>query len=111
MTSPLLLTQGIDTGYAWPIVDEDGQPADLTGWTVKAQVRERESAEAPLLFDFTTAIINHAAVISWTAAESLAWRWGRGYYDVLLVDPQGVPAQVIAQGQVTVDPVVTRIGG
>lgn len=39
----MITLTGIDSGYAWPITDADGQPADLTGWTVLAQVREKES--------------------------------------------------------------------
>lgn len=107
----LTLTQGIDSGYAWPITDADGQPADLTGWTAIAQVRERESPTSPLLHEFTAAVDVAASrvTVSWTAEESLAWTaWSVGFFDVVLVDPDGRPVQVLAQGDVKVDRVVSH---
>ncbi len=41
--SSLTLTQGIDSGYGWPMVDGDGGAAALTGYSVLAQVRATES--------------------------------------------------------------------
>lgn len=106
----LTLTQGIDSGYAWPITDTDGQPADLTGWTVLAQVREKESPTSPLLHEFTAAVDVAASrvTVSWTAEESLAWTWWTGCFDVILVDAGGRPVQILVQGQALVDRVVSH---
>ena len=106
----LVLQQGIDSGYAWPITDADGQPADLTGWTAIAQVRERESPTSPLLHEFTAAVDVAASrvTVSWTAEESLAWTWWQGSFDVILVDDAGRPVQVLAQGTAVVDRAVSH---
>ena len=103
----LILQQGIDAGYAWPILDGD-QPADLTGWTVLAQVRTREEPSAPLLWEFTTSITPGQVAITWTAEESLTWAWAAGFADVVLVTPEGRPVQVVWAGAVRVDRVVSH---
>lgn len=108
MTTSLVLQQGIASGYAWQIVDGDGQPADLTGWTVASQVRRSEDPGSALLHEFTASIVGSSVTIQWTAAESLLWTFTSGSYDVVLIDPDGVPRQVIAQGLVSVDRVVTH---
>ena len=46
---PLILQQGISSGYAWPIVDADNQPADLTGWGARCPIRPHEAPTSPLL--------------------------------------------------------------
>lgn len=103
----LILSQGIDAGYAWPILDGD-QPADLTGWTVLAQVRTRAEPAAPLLWEFTTAVSAGQVAITWTAEESLAWTWTCGFGDVVLVNPSGRPVQIVWAGSLLVDRVVSH---
>lgn len=106
----LTLRQGVDAGYFWPIVDAAGAPLDLTGWSAIAQVREAEAPTAPLLHEFTTGVLADPprVTISWTAEESLAWAWRSGYFDVVLVSPDGRPVQVVAQGVALVDRVVSH---
>ena len=107
----LVLRQGIDAGYFWPIVDAAGAPFDLTGWSVIAQVRTAEAPDAPLLHAFTTGVLADpapAVTISWTAEESLAWAWRSGYFDVILVSPEGRPVRVVSQGIALVDKVVSH---
>lgn len=106
----LVLQQGITTGYAWPIVDAAGQPADLTGWTAACQVREREAPTATLLATLTATIEASTVIVRWTAEESLAWTWRLGWSDVLLIDPDGTPRVVVWQGSALVDKVVTVHG-
>ena len=107
---PLTLQQGIATGYAWPIVDATGQPADLTGWTAECQVRQGEAPTATLLATLTSTVEGSTVVVQWTAEESLAWEWSLARSDVLLIDPGGVPRLVVWQGSVLVDKVVTVRG-
>ena len=106
----LTLRQGVDAGYFWPIVDAAGQPFDLTGWSVIAQVRTAEGPTATLLHEFTTGVLSDPprVTVSWTAEESLAWAWKSGFFDVVLVSPEGRPVQVVSQGAVTVDRVVSH---
>lgn len=109
MGTELILQQGVASGYAWPIVDAAGQPADLTGWSAASQVRDQERPTGTLLHEFTAAIVDSTVTITWTAAESLAWTFSFGFWDVLLIDPEGVPRQIVAQGTVSVDRAVTSV--
>ena len=104
----LTLAQGIDSGYAWPIVGADNQPADLTGWAAACQIRQHEAPTSPLLTTLAAAVVGSAVVVSWTAEQSLAWEWNFGAMDVLLTNPDGRPVQIVWQGQVHVDQVVTH---
>lgn len=103
----LILQQGISSGYAWPIVTGAGAPADLTGYTARAQVRERESVTSTLLHTFAASVVGSSVVIRWTDAESLLWAWTSGFYDVLLINPSGVSTQIVSEGSVIVNRVVT----
>jgi hypothetical protein len=47
--------------------------------------------------------------VQWTAEQSLAWNFTSGRGDVILINPAGRPVQVIWQGTVSVDPVVTDV--
>lgn len=107
--STLVMPQGITIGFRYPLVDADGLPADATGWSEKCQIREAEDPHAELLFEPLTYIDNEGGVvIEYTAAQSLGWLWDRGFYDIILIDPQGVPRQILDSGKVRVDRVVTN---
>ena len=110
MTSALTLTQGVSTGYAWPIVDPAGTPADLTGYTARCQVRERDGVSSALLATLTAAVVGSSVTVSWTDTESRAWTWQYGYMDVVLRDADGDGRTIVWQGTVKVDPVVTDRG-
>jgi len=106
--SSLTLTQGIDSGYAWPMVDGDGGAATLTGYSVLAQVRATESPTGTKLADLTAAIDGSSVTVTWTAEESLAWTWTYGWADVVLIDADSRPVQIVWQGTVGIDLVVSH---
>jgi len=106
----ITIPQGTSWGIAWPILD-DGEPADLTGWTVLAQVRETaESAE--VLHEWGTlranATVSGGQVTLYVQpTDSATWTWRRGVYDVELTAPDGTVYR-ISEGPVYVSPEVTR---
>ena len=106
--------QGITTGFYWPLVDpETGvAPASIDGLTAKMQVRAEESPTGALLFEPLTQVRTVgdvvAVTVEWTAAQSLLWGWQDGFSDVILYS-DGEPIQVLWQGSVMVDPVVTNV--
>lgn len=110
----LLIEQGSSFRVLWPILDQDGEQANLTGYTVKAQVRE--SVGSPnVLYEWSTQEANAGVdgtgvFLIVTPAESTAWTWTRGVYDVEITAPVDQDSTVyrIAQGYVTVSPEVTR---
>ncbi len=107
----LVIQQGTSWAISWPITDESGEPLDLSGFTVRAQVRASKEA-GDVLHEFSTEAGNAAAeqssvTLSLSPAVSSAWSWRNGVYDVELTDPSGRVAR-IAEGSVVVSPEVTR---
>lgn len=111
MAQQLIVLQGTTWGIAWPITDTAGQPVDVTGWAVLAQVRHRPDSDTVLhewSTELGTAVADEGGVtLTVAAAESSGWQWQFGVYDVELTDPGGRVAR-IAQGVIRVDPEVTR---
>ncbi len=117
--SNLTLTQGITGGYSWPIVTQTGDPADLTGYTARCQVRESEHPAAGLLAELTAdavtvrvedVVVRSAVTVTWTDIESRTWDWSYGYMDVILRDADGDGRVIVWQGTVAVDLAVTERG-
>lgn len=107
----LIIDQGTTWAMMWPIVDTDGNPIDVTGWTVQAQIRPSVTSNE-VYHEWTTEAGNAtteqgAVVLSVSAPESTGWNWRSAVYDVELTDPQGRVAR-IAEGNVTVSAEVTR---
>lgn len=107
----LTIQQGTTQSFLWPIVDANGDPVNVTGWSVRAQVRATVAAEA-VLHEWSSTLANvtlgpDGVVLHSTPAVSLAWTWTRGVYNVLLTDLTGNVYE-IAQGSITVDPSITR---
>lgn len=108
--TPLSYRKGTSQGFAWPIT-QAGAPVDLTGWTVRAQIREHKDA-ATALYEFTTAnggaTVTGSQVAIWlTPTISAAWTFREAVYDVLLTDPTG-KAMLVAEGLFTLRAGVTR---
>ena len=98
----------IDQGTTWSYgvaVKVDGVPIDQT-WTATAQVRANSGA-AGILHTFTTAIVEGGIIIlSVTPAESSAWVWRDGIYDLEI--SKGLVTTRVSQGNVLVNGEVTR---
>ena len=104
------IEQGSDWAYQWP-VNDGGTPLDLTGWTVRGQVRSRHSSP-DVLHEWSTTLGNATVAsgsftLSVAASASSAWTWKKGVYDIELVSPEGTVYRVL-QGEIEVDPEVTR---
>jgi hypothetical protein len=107
----LTIIQGATFSVAWPITDANGQPIDMTDWTIRSQIRAA-IASPVVLHEFSTALGNATidagrVVITVRPIESTAWTWRRGVYDVELTDLLGRVAR-ISEGHVKVSPEVTR---
>ncbi len=99
----LSIPQGTTWAQSWQITGYD-----LTGttWTARSQVR-RSPGDASVLHEFTAAIADDIVTLTVTPAESTAWTWHSGVYDVEIESAAGVVLRV-AQGSVRVDREVTR---
>jgi hypothetical protein len=111
----LVLKQG--TGRPIRIANvKDSNGVLITNWTgysVKAQVRERVESAA-VLYEWTSQGVTPNVsfdgsdiVLEVDAAVTSAWTWLKGRYDVELTNPAGIPDR-IAEGHLTISRETTR---
>lgn len=110
-TDRLTIPQGTSWEVRWPILNSSGVPADLTGWSPRAQARVKVTA-AEILHEWsvalaTIAIIDSAVAMMVTPETSSAWDWRSAVFDVELAHTDGRVIR-ITQGFIKVDPEVTR---
>jgi hypothetical protein len=86
----LYVKQGADFTVEWPLFEPDGTtPLDVSGWTVRGQVRSYVEATDPLYeLPFTLATGLATLTIPAAAASDL-WNWTRVPWDAELEDPSG----------------------
>jgi hypothetical protein len=130
LREPLIIPQGKSwTGPVWALLDHDGAAVDLTGLSVRSQVRE-SVGDPTVLHEWTTergnvevstatvsTIVDGVATDVLTAAvalrvhpvESAAWEWRTGVYDVEVHDStSAVVWSVVRPSPVRVEAEVTR---
>lgn len=105
----LIIDQGVDGRIEWPVTDEDKLPVDLSDWTVQMQVRNIRNV---VVHEWSTEdgnVETGLGVISvfWSSAESAAWDWDEGYYNLEVTDPEGRVAR-IKEGFISVSREITR---
>lgn len=96
------------------LTTSSGDPIDLTGYTVKAQVRETPGSET-VLAEWSTANgrlaiplpETGAIVFEIPAVETSGYTWAEGVWDMELTAPNGRVERLLS-GRVYVDPEVTR---
>lgn len=109
--SILTIPQGTTWAAQWPVEDSEGVPVDVTGWTVRAQVRATIMSDF-VLHEWSTTAGNAEAgsgvvAIRVTPNESYVWAWRHGYFDVMLTSPDGERIKLDG-GTIMVDAAVTR---
>jgi len=101
----LRIKQGTTWSRSWPIT-QDGLPVNFTGWSARGQVRATAESEI-VLHEWIGELADSTLTISHDPADSAAWEWRTGVYDIELTDPDGRVAR-IAEGRVMIIPEVTR---
>lgn len=108
------IPQGAAWSRVWNITDGNGNPLNVTGWAVRAQIRY--SHNDAVLFEWSSAggagigsavASGTTATISLTGAESPSWAFTSAEYDVILTDTNGVPTRIV-EGEVTISPSITH---
>ena len=87
----------------------NGQPLNLTGYTVASQMRK--SYQSSVAYSFTASIYSAAngkVRLQLTDGQSAAIPAGRWLYDVEITSPSGATTRVV-EGIVTVNPQITQI--
>lgn len=106
---PLEIRRGREFSEPFGFVNDDDSAMDLTGYTVKAQVRDRQAIDGNLIIEFTVRIddpLTGEVYLELTDAETSAITARRGFYDLLLIDAAGkdetyVEGVVAFKGSVT----------
>ena len=106
--SNIFIDQGATFTTTVTVTDSNGDAVNLSGYSVAAQIRKTFlSSSAPA---FTASISNASSgeiTISLTDTQTTALEAGRFVYDVLITASGGTKTRVV-EGQVTVNPSVTR---
>lgn len=113
--SVLTIQADTDKSYAIPILDADGNPQDMTGWSARAQVRANKwFRDLPVLFEWNTSLDSPNATLTEgqlllkvTPEDSAEWTWWAGDCDIELVDPSGRVARLMPY-EIVVVPAVTH---
>lgn len=107
----LTIEQGTTWTRGWSVVvSYDGvtfEPIDAT-WSARGQVRL--TVNSPTVLHEFAALVDAAGnvMISVSAAESTAWAWVSGVYDVEIENSDASVTLRVAQGSVSVSREVTR---
>tara|TARA_B100001939_G_scaffold2589_1_gene2452 strand:+ start:710 stop:1042 length:333 start_codon:yes stop_codon:yes gene_type:complete len=106
--SNIFIDQGADFTTTVTVTDSNGDAVSLAGYSAAAQIRKSYSSSTST--DFTTSISNASGgeiTITLSDTQTAALEAGRYLYDVLITASGGDKTRVV-EGQVTVNPSVTR---
>ena len=106
--SNIFIDQGADFTTTVTVTDSSDSAVNLTGFSVAAQIRKTFLSSSATAF--TASISNASAgeiTISLTDSQTTSLEAGRYVYDVLITASGGTKTRVV-EGQVTVNPSVTR---
>ena len=106
--SNIFIDQGADFTTTVTVTDSNGDAVSLVGYSALAQIRKSYSSSTST--DFTTSISNASGgeiTITLSDTQTAALEAGRYLYDVLITASGGDKTRVV-EGQVTVNPSVTR---
>jgi hypothetical protein len=108
----LTIDQGTTYSLSITVSDANANPLDLTGYTLRAQMRKSYGATSYTAFTVTAAAdpTTGELTISLTAVQTSALKAGRYVYDIEIVSPvvDGSVVTRVLEGIITVTPEVTR---
>lgn len=107
--SNLFVDAGANYSNIITVAATNGQPLNLTGYSVASQMRK--SYQSSQAFNFTASIYDAATGkvrLQLTPTQSEAIPAGRWLYDVEITSPSGNKTRVV-EGIVTVNPQITQI--
>lgn len=103
----LQIDQGADFSTEIDVLDEAGNPVDLTGYTGAAQMRKHYTSSTATNFTVTIDQFGGSVTLFMSAATSANVTPGRYVYDCELTSSSNVVSRLV-EGIVTVTPQVTR---
>ena len=103
----LLIDQGSDFSTEIDVLDDNGDPVILTGFTGAAQMRKHYTSSTSTAFNVSINASEGTVTLSMNAATSSSVTPGRYVYDCELTSSSNVVSRLV-EGIVTVTPQVTR---
>lgn len=106
----LVIDQGATFSLSITVADANGNALNLTGYTLRSQMRRSYGATSSTSFTVASATpATGELTISLTDAQTSALKAGRYVYDVEIVSPAGAGSEVtrVLEGIITVTPEVT----
>lgn len=91
------------------VTASNGQPLNLTGYTVASQMRKSYQSSTAYVFTASVYDANNGKIrLQLTDVQSAAIPAGRWLYDVEITSPSGTKTRVV-EGIITVNPQITQI--
>ena len=103
----LVIDQGTDYSTSISLQDDQGEIANLVGYTANAQIRKTYTSSNAHTFTATIDDTSGIVLLSLTDTQTANISAGRYVYDVYLTDSSGVVSRIV-EGIVTITPRVTR---
>lgn len=104
----VVINQGADFSMVLILRNGEGEPVDLSGATVQAELRA--GWDKPKLGEFSVAILDASGGrlrLTLSGAASAEMSPGSGFYDVLLIDAES-QRQRILEGTFRIRPAITQ---
>jgi hypothetical protein len=105
----IFIDQGSDYSNIVTVTASNGQPLDLTGFTVASQMRKSYSSS--VAYNFSASILSASlgrVRLQLTATQSEAIPPGRYLYDVEITSPGSSKTRVV-EGIATITPQITQV--
>lgn len=105
----ITVRKGDTYSQVYQFKDSDGDPIDLTSWSAKAQIREKQHQGSNLIIDFTATItdaVNGKVKLSLTSTQTAAISNRTGHWDLLLTNASDED-ETYLYGEVTFTDTVT----
>lgn len=107
-TANIFIDQGCDYSNIITVTAANGQPLNLSGFTVKSQLRKSYSSSTFHNFNASIAIANTGKIrIQLSSAQSEIIKPGRWLYDVEITSASGIKTRVV-EGIATITPQITQ---
>jgi hypothetical protein len=104
----LSVYQGDDHSWVVTVRNQDGTPADITGYTARAQIRRAVADSDPIVVaEMASSVASPVVNLSLTRTQTATMN-GRYVWDLQLTSDTGTVTTILA-GNVNVKPEVTRV--
>ncbi len=103
----LIIDQGTDYSTSISLQNDEGESANLVGYTANSQLRKTYSSSNAHTFTASVDTASGMVMLSLSDSQTANITAGRYVYDVYLTDSNGLVSRIV-EGIVTVTPRVTR---